>query len=73
MKEVGAPPETAMKLQTGDFSANDEKTQCFAKCFMEKAGFMDSHGNLNDDVIISKLSKANDENKVSVRCALNGI
>lgn len=53
-----------MKLQSGDFSANDEKTQCFAKCFMEKAGFMDSHGNLNDDVIISKLSQANDEQKV---------
>lgn len=54
-----------MKLRNGDFSDNDEKTQCFAKCFMERAGFMDNQGNLNDDVIIAKLSKANDENKVS--------
>lgn len=60
------PPETPMKLQKGDFSANDEKTQCFAKCFLEKAGFMDSQGHLNDAVIIAKLSQANDENKVSL-------
>ena len=32
---------------------------------MEKAGFLDGQGKLQDDVIISKLSKSHDENKVS--------
>lgn len=65
-KEIGVQNDTATKLSSGDFSLNDEKTQCFAKCFMEKAGFLDNQGKLQDDVIISKLSKSHDENKVSL-------
>lgn len=65
VKETGVTSDTAQKLSAGDFSQNDEKTQCFAKCFMEKAGFIDNKGELKDDVIVAKLSKAHDEAKVS--------
>lgn len=65
VKETGVAPETAQKLSAGDFSQNDEKTQCFAKCFMEKAGFFDGQGHLNEDVIVTKLGKGADETKVT--------
>lgn len=64
IKETGIDKESAQKLRDGDFSQNDEKTQLFAKCFMEKADFIDAQGNLKEDVVITKLSRANDETKV---------
>lgn len=66
VKETGASEEAVNKLKAGNFANHDEKTQCFAKCFMEKAGFLDAEGKFQEDVIVEKLSKGNDQAKVRV-------
>ncbi|XP_062563089.1 general odorant-binding protein 56d-like [Armigeres subalbatus] len=43
-------------LQTGDFT-NGDKAKCLVKCFFEKTGFMDADGNLNQETIVTQLSK----------------
>ena len=40
-------PEAVAALTIGDFSNNSNSTQCFVKCFFEKAQFMDNTGKLN--------------------------
>uniref|UniRef100_U5EN91 Putative odorant-binding protein 56e obp n=1 Tax=Corethrella appendiculata TaxID=1370023 RepID=U5EN91_9DIPT len=63
-KETNTPPETAAKLKTGDLSGSDQKTKCFVKCFFEKAGFMDTNGKIQEQVIVDKLSVGSDKAKV---------
>jgi hypothetical protein len=62
--ETGVEPANVQKLKQGDFSADDEKTQCFALCFFQHAGFMDSNANQIEAVIIEKLSTSHDTEKV---------
>lgn len=52
------------QLKQGDFSNQDEKTQCFALCFFREAGFTDAEGNQNENVIVSKLSVDKDRAQV---------
>lgn len=54
-------------MKTGDTSNKDEKTQCFAKCFFEKSGFMDSKGKFQEKVAKEKLGKGGDKAKVSFK------
>jgi hypothetical protein len=62
--ETGADPAAVQKLKEGDYSNNDEKTQCFALCFLKEAGMVDAEGNQNEEVIIEKLSATHDKSKV---------
>lgn len=62
--ETKVDPANVHKLKQGDFSADDEKSQCFALCFFREAGFMDANGNQNEDVIVEKLSSSHDSQKV---------
>lgn len=64
IKITGVDPAIVHKLKAGDVSNKDEKTQCFAKCFLEKAGFLDSHGNVQEKVAREKLGA--DGNKATV-------
>ncbi|XP_053679068.1 uncharacterized protein LOC128729822 [Anopheles nili] len=64
VKSSGVPPETAAKLKGGDFAGADDKTKCFAKCFLEKAGFMTSSGDFDEKTVIEKLSVDHDRAKV---------
>lgn len=69
IRESGVNPRVVQNLRNGDFKNEEEKTQCFIKCFFEKAGFMDSNGILNEDIIIKKLSE--DESETKVKGILN--
>lgn len=62
--ETHVDPANVQKLKDGDFSHDDENTQCFTLCFFREAGFMDEHGNQNEDVIIEKLSADKDKTQV---------
>uniref|UniRef100_A0A182SQH8 Uncharacterized protein n=1 Tax=Anopheles maculatus TaxID=74869 RepID=A0A182SQH8_9DIPT len=64
VKSSGVPPETAAKLKGGDFAGADDKTKCFAKCFLEKAGFMTDKGEIDEKTVIEKLSVDHDRAKV---------
>uniref|UniRef100_A0A182MYM7 Uncharacterized protein n=1 Tax=Anopheles dirus TaxID=7168 RepID=A0A182MYM7_9DIPT len=64
VKTSGVPPETAAKLKGGDFAGADDKTKCFAKCFLEKAGFMTDKGEIDEKTVIEKLSVDHDRAKV---------
>uniref|UniRef100_A0A336N7Q2 CSON008395 protein n=1 Tax=Culicoides sonorensis TaxID=179676 RepID=A0A336N7Q2_CULSO len=46
MSETGAAKDEVMKLKNHDFSSDDPKTKCFAKCFCVKAGLCDSNLNM---------------------------
>lgn len=62
--ETNVDPANVQKLKQSDFSADDEKSQCFALCFFREAGFMDANGNQNKAVIVEKLSTNKDKSKV---------
>lgn len=62
--ETKCDPSNVQKLKQGDFSASDEKTQCFTLCFFREVGFLDANGNLNENVIFEKLSSNKDKPKV---------
>ena len=62
--ETKVDPANVMKLKQGDFSADDEKSQCFALCFFREAGFMDTAGKQNENVIVEKLSAGKDKASV---------
>ncbi|XP_050098758.1 uncharacterized protein LOC126579317 [Anopheles aquasalis] len=64
VKTSGVAPETAAKLKNGDFAGADDKTKCFAKCFLEKAGFMTDKGEIDEKTVIQKLSVDHDQAKV---------
>lgn len=53
------------KVQTDPKShLADEKAQKFSKCFLTKIGFINANGDVQDAVIIEKLSKDQDKAKV---------
>lgn len=62
--ETNVDPAVVRKLKAGDFSNEDESTQCFTLCFFREAGFMDADGNQNEKVIIEKLSTDKDSAQV---------
>lgn len=64
IKEGGVDPEVAKKLRAGDFSDNSVKAQCFALCFLQKAGLVDAAGIVQEKVAIEKLSVGGDKDKV---------
>lgn len=64
VKTTGVAPESAVKLRKGDFSGTDDKTKCFAKCVLEKAGFMNAAGDVQEKTVVEKLSIDHDKSKV---------
>ncbi|XP_058462808.1 general odorant-binding protein 56d-like [Malaya genurostris] len=64
VKSTGAAPESVGKLKKGDFAGADDKTKCFSKCVLEKAGFMNAQGDIQEKVVIDKLSVDHDKSKV---------
>lgn len=64
VKSTGVAPESAVKLRKGDFSGTDDKTKCFAKCVLEKAGFMNAAGDVQEKTVVEKLSIDHDKSKV---------
>ncbi|XP_055626347.1 general odorant-binding protein 56d-like [Toxorhynchites rutilus septentrionalis] len=60
----GVTKEAVANLRSGDFSGVDKNSKCFVKCFLEKAGFMDSQGNLVNDYAIERLSLDRERSKV---------
>ncbi|KAI7815301.1 odorant binding protein, partial [Rhyzopertha dominica] len=66
IKDTGVDPSLIDKADKGDF-ADDEKLKCFAKCFYEKAGFIDADADLQIDAIKSKIpQEANMERAMEV-------
>jgi hypothetical protein len=57
-------PAVVARLRGGNFSNRDENTQCFTKCFFEKAGFMDSNGEINKEKLGAALSTDTEKSKV---------
>jgi len=57
--QIGIDKESAMKLKAHDFSSDDPKLKCFAKCFCEKAAMCDNALNLN----VAKIEEHVPENK----------
>ncbi|XP_055598835.1 general odorant-binding protein 56d-like [Uranotaenia lowii] len=76
VKSVGIAPESAIKLKKGDFSSADDKTKCFSKCVLEKAGFMNAQGEIQEKTVIDKLSIDHDRSKVEAtlkKCSQKGV
>ena len=51
-------------LGIGNFSNKSTSSQCFVKCFFEKAQYMDSAGNLNVEKLRQSLSTDNSKETV---------
>ncbi|XP_058830747.1 general odorant-binding protein 56d-like [Topomyia yanbarensis] len=76
VKTTGVAPESVGKLKKGDFAGADDKTKCFSKCVLEKAGFMNAHGDIQEKVVIDKLSVDHDKSKVEAtlkKCNQKGV
>lgn len=56
IEKTKVDPAVVQQLKAGDFSNDDESTQCFALCFLKEAGFVDANGNQQEDVIVQKLA-----------------
>lgn len=68
----GITPQTVALLGIGDFSDRSTPSQCFVKCFFEKAQYMDSEGNLNLGKLRASLETDNSKetvDKVFASCA----
>jgi hypothetical protein len=63
-------PAIVEKLKAGDFSHDDEATQCFAHCFLQEADFVDQHGNQKEDMIIAKLA-AEEKDKPMIKALVD--
>lgn len=50
----------------GDFTDNSEKIQCYTKCFLQKLGFIDDSGAVQETVAIDALSVGGDKAKVTL-------
>ncbi|XP_055529004.1 general odorant-binding protein 56d-like [Wyeomyia smithii] len=75
VKTTGAAPESVGKLKKGDFTGADDKTKCFSKCVLEKAGFMNAQGDIQEKVVVEKLSVDHDKSKVEAtlkKCGQKG-
>ncbi|XP_055624209.1 general odorant-binding protein 56d-like [Toxorhynchites rutilus septentrionalis] len=64
VKSTGVAPVTPAKLKKGEFAGADEKTKCFTKCVLEKAGFMNDKGDVQEKTVVDKLSVDHDKSKV---------
>ncbi|XP_058834323.1 general odorant-binding protein 56d-like [Topomyia yanbarensis] len=72
-KSDGVEKDDVEKLRQGDFSSVDQNIKCFAKCFLERIGFMDAGGNLVDAFAIERLSLNREKDKVEAlvkRCSV---
>ncbi|XP_055598832.1 general odorant-binding protein 56d-like [Uranotaenia lowii] len=63
-KFEGLTKEAVGKLRAGEFENVDKNQKCFVKCFLERAGFMDAEGNLQEDYMIERLSLDREKSKV---------
>ncbi|XP_019866286.1 general odorant-binding protein 56d-like [Aethina tumida] len=63
IQETGVNPELIVKADNGEFTDNDEKLQCFTKCFYQKAGFINEKGDILLDVIEAKIPEGADKQK----------
>ncbi|XP_055528998.1 general odorant-binding protein 56d-like [Wyeomyia smithii] len=64
LAETGVNPASIAQLKVGDFSADDQRSKCFVRCFFEKEGFMNDKGGLLTDSVIEALSSDFDREKV---------
>ncbi|XP_001655721.2 general odorant-binding protein 56d [Aedes aegypti] len=72
-KSNGLSKETVGKLRSGDFANVDQDSKCFVKCFLERAGFMSTDGNLVADYAIERLSLDREKSKVEalvMKCSM---
>ncbi|XP_053670355.1 general odorant-binding protein 56d-like [Anopheles nili] len=75
VKETGILPKNAFRLLSGDFSIDTMKAKCFVKCFLDKAGFIDNDGMIQQDVIREKLAVGIELSKVNElikKCSVEG-
>ncbi|XP_055529005.1 general odorant-binding protein 56d-like [Wyeomyia smithii] len=64
VKFSGLSKDTLSKLRSGQFSDSNQDVKCFFKCFLQRAGFMDSKGILQTDYAIERLSQDREKSKV---------
>lgn len=57
-KELQLPREDANKLLRGILERNDQKAQCFVKCFYVQTKIMDEAGNIDEERLKNVLPKA---------------
>lgn len=65
-QKVGISVEQGVKVYHGDFTINDEKSQCFIACLLEKSGYLNEQGEPNPDEVITKLLAAKHVTNVSL-------
>nr|QJF45548.1 odorant-binding protein 3 [Aethina tumida] len=66
VKETGVDPVLIDKADQGDFS-DAPKLKCFAKCFYQKAGFLNAQGEVLIDVVKEKIpAEANKEEALAI-------
>jgi hypothetical protein len=62
--ESGVPEDYPRRIGMGDLTLNDEKSQCFVKCFFQKFGFSNENGEPQADLIVQKLGNSGRKIKV---------
>ncbi|XP_047365464.1 general odorant-binding protein 56d-like [Vespa velutina] len=62
--ESGVDPAIVENAKNGNVSEGDEKLSCFAACFVKKLGIFNSEGNINEEVLRSRLYDSLPEDKV---------
>ncbi|XP_052891467.1 general odorant-binding protein 56d-like [Anopheles moucheti] len=75
VKETGILPKNAFRVLSGDFSVDTMKAKCFVKCFLDRAGFIDEDGVIQQDVIREKLAVGLETGKVNdliKKCTVEG-
>ncbi|KFB49731.1 odorant binding protein 24 [Anopheles sinensis] len=75
VKETGILPKNAFRVLSGDFSVDTMKAKCFVRCFLDKAGFIDDDGVIQQDVIREKLTVGIEQSKVNdllKKCVVEG-
>lgn len=60
----GLKIDSLKALQTGDIAVNGDQVKCLVKCFFEKAGFMDTNGKLQEEVIVRQLGQMMPQDQV---------
>ncbi|CAH0551615.1 unnamed protein product [Brassicogethes aeneus] len=65
VKETGVDPEMIDRADVGDFT-DDPKLQCFAKCFYQKAGFVNDKGEIVMETLKAKLPEENKEEALAI-------
>ncbi|XP_053684607.1 general odorant-binding protein 56d-like [Sabethes cyaneus] len=56
--------DSLSKIRSGQFADANQDVKCFAKCFLERAGFMDAKGAFLTDYAIERLSLDHEKSKV---------